>query len=226
VSKALGLVEVRGYVAAVEAADSALKAANVTLIGLEKIKGGITTIKIIGDVGAVKAAVDAARASVESLGTFRTAHVIPRVDSQVEDLFFEGHKKSQEVSIESSSEKRDTKDKEKTETPVKKKEEALVKKKVETSEVGIVEKVTEEKSEAKEEAKEENKEVEPQINNIEEIKKNDFKDNIDYNSMKVEELRRLVRILKIPNMTNKQIKFAKKDVLIKTILEYNKAGEK
>ncbi|WP_346884767.1 BMC domain-containing protein [Clostridium sp. UBA4395] len=221
-SKALGLVEVRGYVAAVEAADSALKAANVTLIGLEKIKGGITTIKIIGDVGAVKAAVDAARASVESLGTFRTAHVIPRVDSQVEDLFFEGHKKSQEVSIESSSEKRDTKDKEKTETPVKKKEEALVKKKVETSEVGIVEKFTEEKSEAKEE----NKEVEPQINNIEEIKKNDFKHNIDYNSMKVEELRRLVRTLKIPNMTNKQIKFAKKDVLIKTILEYNKAGEK
>ncbi|HBA02486.1 MAG TPA: hypothetical protein DCW51_00060, partial [Clostridium sp.] len=71
-----------------------------------------------------------------------------------------------------------------------------------------------------------NKEVEPQINNIEEIKKNDFKDNIDYNSMKVEELRRLVRTLKIPNMTNKQIKFAKKDVLIKTILEYNKAGEK
>lgn len=218
-SKALGLVEVRGYVAAVEAADSALKAANVTLIGLEKIKGGITTIKIIGDVGAVKAAVDAARASVESLGTFRTAHVIPRVDSQVEDLFFEGHKKSQEVSIESSSEKRDTKDKEKTETPVKKKEEALVKEKVEPSELGIIEKATEE-------IKEKNKEVEPQINNIEEIKKNDFKDNIDYNSMKVEELRRLVRTLKIPNMTNKQIKFAKKDVLIKTILEYNKAGEK
>lgn len=218
-SKALGLVEVRGYVAAVEAADSALKAANVTLIGLEKIKGGITTIKIIGDVGAVKAAVDAARASVESLGTFRTAHVIPRVDSQVEDLFFEGHKKSQEVSIESSSEKSDTKDKEKTETPVNKKEEALVKEKVEPSELGIIEKATEE-------TKEKNKEVEPQINNIEEIKKNDFKDNIDYNSMKVEELRRLVRTLKIPNMTNKQIKFAKKDVLIKTILEYNKAGEK
>jgi len=222
VSKALGLVEVRGYVAAVEAADSALKAANVTLIGLEKIKGGITTIKIIGDVGAVKAAVDAAKASVESLGTFRTAHVIPRVDSQVEDLFFERHKKSQEVSIESYSEKSDTKDKEKIETQVKKKEEALVKEKVETSEVEIVEKVTEEKSEAKEETKEE----EPQINNIEEIVKNDFKDHIDFNSMKVEELRRLVRTLKIPNMTNKQIKFAKKDVLIKTILEYNKAGEK
>ncbi len=221
-SKALGLVEVRGYVAAVEAADSALKAANVTLIGLEKIKGGITTIKIIGDVGAVKAAVDAAKASVESLGTFRTAHVIPRVDSQVEDLFFERHKKSQEVSIESYSEKSDTKDKEKIETQVKKKEEALVKEKVETSEVEIVEKVTEEKSEAKEETKEE----EPQINNIEEIVKNDFKDHIDFNSMKVEELRRLVRTLKIPNMTNKQIKFAKKDVLIKTILEYNKAGEK
>jgi microcompartment protein CcmL/EutN len=222
VSKALGLVEVRGYVAAVEAADSALKAANVTLIGLEKIRGGITTIKIIGDVGAVKAAVDAAKASVESLGTFRTAHVIARVDSQVEDLFFEEHKKSQEVSIESSNEKSDTKDKEKTETPVKRKEEALDNEEVETSEVGIIEKVTEEKSKVKEETKE----VEPEKNKVEEIKKNDFKDQLDYNSMKVEELRRLVRTLKIPNMTNKQIKFAKKDVLIKTILEYNKAGEK
>lgn len=213
-SKALGLVEVRGYVAAVEAADSALKAANVTLIGLEKIKGGITTIKITGDVGSVKAAVDAARASVESLGTFRTAHVIPRADSQVQNLFFEGHKNSQEVSIESSSEKSDSKDKEKIEAPDKKN--------VETSEVGIVEKVTKEKSEVKEETKE----VEAQINKIEETIKNDFKDHIDYNSMKVEELRRLVRTLKIPNMTNKQIKFAKKDVLIKTILEYDKAGEK
>jgi len=222
VSKALGLVEVRGYVAAVEAADSALKAANVTLIGLEKIKGGITTIKITGDVGAVKAAVDAARASVESLGTFRTAHVIPRVDSQVQNLFFEGHKKSQEISIESSSEKSDSKDKEKIEAPDKKKAEASDKEKMETSEVRIVEKVTKEKSEVKEETKE----VEPQINKIEENIKNDFKDHIDYNSMKVEELRRLVRTLKIPNMTNKQIKFAKKDVLIKTILEYNKAGEK
>ncbi|WP_346912515.1 BMC domain-containing protein [Clostridium sp.] len=221
-SKALGLVEVRGYVAAVEAADSALKAANVTLIGLEKIKGGITTIKITGDVGAVKAAVDAARASVESLGTFRTAHVIPRVDSQVQNLFFEGHKKSQEISIESSSEKSDSKDKEKIEAPDKKKAEASDKEKMETSEVRIVEKVTKEKSEVKEETKE----VEPQINKIEENIKNDFKDHIDYNSMKVEELRRLVRTLKIPNMTNKQIKFAKKDVLIKTILEYNKAGEK
>ncbi len=221
-SKALGLVEVRGYVAAVEAADSALKAANVTLIGLEKIRGGITTIKIIGDVGAVKAAVDAAKASVENLGTFRTAHVIARVDSQVEDLFFEEHKKSQEVSIESSNEKSDTKDKEKTETPVKRKEEALDNEEVETSEVGIIEKVTEEKSKVKEETKE----VEPEKNKVEEIKKNDFKDQLDYNSMKVEELRRLVRTLKIPNMTNKQIKFAKKDVLIKTILEYNKAGEK
>jgi len=222
VSKALGLVEVRGYVAAVEAADSALKAANVTLIGLEKIKGGITTIKVTGDVGAVKAAVDAARASVESLGTFRTAHVIPRVDSQVQNLFFEGHKKSQEVSIESSSKKSDSEDNEKIEASNKKKVEALDKEKVETSEVGIVEKVTKEKSEVKEETKE----VEPQINKIEETIKNDFEDHIDYNSMKVEELRRLVRTLKIPNMTNKQIKFAKKDVLINTILEYNKAGEK
>ncbi|MEG1255886.1 BMC domain-containing protein [Clostridium sp.] len=200
-SKALGLVEVRGYVAAVEAADSALKAANVTLIGLEKIKGGITTIKITGDVGAVKAAVDAAQASVEKLGTFRTAHVIPRVDAQVQELFFEKKSETKEEiskSLSSKSEKEiNTDSNEKTESPVqatKTKEEIIVQNKPETKANKI---------------------------NIEESK-----GEIDYNSMKVEELRRLVRSLEIPNMTNKQIKFAKKDVLVKTILEYNKAGEK
>ena len=209
-SKALGLVEVRGYVAAVEAADSALKAANVTLIGLEKIKGGITTIKITGDVGAVKAAVDAAAASVETLGTFRAAHVIPRVDLQVQDLFFEGKKNSQEVSIKSSNEKQVSEDE----------------KKSEASKVKVEEPVKNEKSEPKEDIEIVEVEEELENNKIEEHTKNDSEEQIDYNSMKVEELRRLVRTLKIPNMTNKQIKFAKKDVLIKAILEYNKAGEK
>ena len=203
-SRALGLVEVRGYVAAVEAADSALKAANVTLIGLEKIKGGITTIKITGDVGAITAAVDAAKASVEGLGTFRTAHIIPRIDLQVQDLFFEKHKNSQESSTVSSDENNISKDDEKVEEP----------------KVKIVEPVKE-----KSESKEETKEIEPQSKKIEESMKNNSKEHIDYSSMKVEELRRLVRTLRIPNMTNKQIKFAKKDVLIKAILEYNEAGE-
>lgn len=208
-SKALGLVEVRGYVAAVEAADSALKAANVTLIGLEKIKGGITTIKITGDVGAVKAAVDAAVASVESLGTFRAAHVIPRVDSQVQDLFFEGRKSAQEVSMESSNEEI-LGNEEEIEVPRVKIEEPVKEKKSEPKKVNEI---------VKKEEKLENSKAEEQIENAAEETKN-------YNSMKVEELRRLVRTLKIPNMTNKQIKFAKKDVLIKAILEYNKAGEK
>ncbi|MEG2288876.1 MAG: BMC domain-containing protein [Clostridium sp.] len=200
-SKALGLVEVRGYVAAVEAADSALKAANVTLIGLEKIKGGITTIKITGDVGAVKAAVDAAKASVEKLGTFRTAHVIPRVDSQVQELFFEKKPEVKEEiskSLSSKNEKEVIKDfDEKTKSPV-------------------------QETKTKEETIVENK-PEPKANKI---NVEGSKNEIDYNAMKVEELRRLVRSLQIPNMTNKQIKFAKKDVLVKTILEYNKAGEK
>ncbi len=77
----------------------------------------------------------------------------------------------------------------------------------------------------KSENKKETKEIEPQSEKIEESMKNNSKEHIDYSSMKVEELRRLVRTLRIPNMTNKQIKFAKKDVLIKAILEYNEAGE-
>ena len=85
-SKALGLVEVRGYVAAVEAADSALKAANVTLIGLEKIKGGITTIKITGDVGAVKAATEVGGSAASKLGELVAVHVIPRPHTDVEKI--------------------------------------------------------------------------------------------------------------------------------------------
>ena len=75
---ALGMIETYGYLAAVEALDSALKAANVSLVDVTKVKGGLVTVMVEGDVGAVKAAIDASAAAAERVGTVVSVHVIPR----------------------------------------------------------------------------------------------------------------------------------------------------
>lgn len=77
--EALGLIEVIGLLAAVEAADTGLKSANVSLVGLENASGAYFTVKFCGDVGAVQAAVISARVSAEKVGTVVSAHVIPRM---------------------------------------------------------------------------------------------------------------------------------------------------
>lgn len=77
--EALGLIEVIGLLAAVEAADTGLKSANVSLVGLENARGAYFTVKFCGDVGAVQAAVISARVSAEKVGTVVSAHVIPRM---------------------------------------------------------------------------------------------------------------------------------------------------
>lgn len=82
-TESLGLIEVIGYPPAVEAADAALKAANVKLGALTRVDGGIVTVQILGDVGAVKAAVDAGASAASRIGTVRAAHVIPRLDSSL-----------------------------------------------------------------------------------------------------------------------------------------------
>jgi len=76
--KALGMIEVYGYLAAVEALDSALKAANVSLTDVIRVKGGLVTVLVNGEVGAVKAAMDDSAAAVERVGTVVSVHVIPR----------------------------------------------------------------------------------------------------------------------------------------------------
>ena len=76
--QALGMIEVDGYLTAVEALDSALKAANVSRLGVEKVRGGLVTVLVEGDVGAVKAAMDASAAAAERVGTVISVHVIPR----------------------------------------------------------------------------------------------------------------------------------------------------
>jgi len=81
---ALGMIETKGLVGAVEAADAMVKAANVYLIGKEYIGGGLVTVMVRGDVGAVKAATDAGAAAAQRVGELISVHVIPRPHSEVE----------------------------------------------------------------------------------------------------------------------------------------------
>ena len=83
---ALGMIETRGLVGAVEAADAMVKAADVTLIGSEYIGGGFVTVMVRGGVGAVKAAVDAGAAAAKRVGGLVSVHVIPRPHAEVEAI--------------------------------------------------------------------------------------------------------------------------------------------
>ena len=84
--EAVGLVETRGLVAAIEAADSMVKAADVTLVGSEKIGSGLVTIMVRGDVGAVKAATEVGAQAAGKLGELVAVHVIPRPHGDVEKI--------------------------------------------------------------------------------------------------------------------------------------------
>ena len=86
VQQALGMVETRGLTAAIEAADAMLKAANVELVGTEKIGSGLVTVMVRGDVGAVKSAVEAGGANAAKLGELVATHVIPRPHNDVERI--------------------------------------------------------------------------------------------------------------------------------------------
>lgn len=85
---ALGLIETRGLIGAIEAADAATKAADVELLGRERADAGLMTIKIRGDVAAVRAAVDAGAAAAQRVGELVSVHVIPRPDDETEILIF------------------------------------------------------------------------------------------------------------------------------------------
>jgi len=102
-NSALGLIETYGYVSAVEAADAALKAADVKLVNLVKVRGGIVTLTLEGEVAAVKAAVDAGSASAERIGTLLSSHVIARLDEEVWAIVETGKAMEQEISPEHSS---------------------------------------------------------------------------------------------------------------------------
>ena len=85
-SEALGMIETRGLIGSIEAADAMVKAANVTLIGKVHVGGGLVTVMVRGDVGAVKAATDAGAAATQRVGELISVHVIPRPHVEVESI--------------------------------------------------------------------------------------------------------------------------------------------
>lgn len=93
-SKALGMIETKGLIGSFEAADAMVKAANVEIVKQEMIDGGIVTVFISGDVGAVTAAVEAGEAAAARVGELLAAHVIPRPDDEVAKLFEQQAKKA------------------------------------------------------------------------------------------------------------------------------------
>ena len=86
-AKAMGMIETKGLIGSIEAADAMVKAANVEILKQEMIDGGIVTILVEGDVGAVQAAVDAGKSAASRVGELVAAHVIPRPDEHVAKMF-------------------------------------------------------------------------------------------------------------------------------------------
>lgn len=86
--EAIGLIEVIGYVAAIEASDACLKSANVNIVRIDKVGAGIVTLTICGDVGAVKSALEAGEMAASRVGTLRASHIIPRIHNEVTDILF------------------------------------------------------------------------------------------------------------------------------------------
>lgn len=85
-SEALGMIETKGLIGAIEAADAMVKAANVVLVGKELVGGGLVTVLVRGDVGAVKASTDAGAAAAQRVGELVSVHVIPRPHVEVETI--------------------------------------------------------------------------------------------------------------------------------------------
>lgn len=90
-TNSLGMIETKGLVGAIEAADAMVKAANVMLVGKEQIGSGLVTVMVRGDVGAVKAATDAGASAAERVGELIAVHVIPRPHTEVDNILPHGH---------------------------------------------------------------------------------------------------------------------------------------
>ena len=197
--QALGMIEVYGYLTAVEALDSALKAANVSRLGVEKVRGGLVTVLVEGDVGAVKAAMDASAAAAERVGTVISVHVIPRPADDVTRML-KGGKEPEEPTPPTSPEPEEPSEPEISSEP-----DTLS----EPESPAEPEAPAEPESEP---AKAEEAEKAPQDVTVEEMQ-----------TMGVDALRRLARALEIKNMTRAEIRFAKKQELIQKITEFKES---
>ncbi|MCX0387974.1 BMC domain-containing protein [Clostridium perfringens] len=251
--KALGLIEFIGYVPAICAADTALKAASVDLIGIEKVTGGIVTVKITGDVDAVQAAVESAQNYASRIGSLRSSHVIPRLDDEVENLLMNSKSSEEEIQEEIQELEEDIKEvceeirEEITETIIEEtesKEESLQEDVVEyvknvNDEIEeISEKIEGEShldeievfeiSQNKESSKESLEEViiKPELteDKTTENKEADSIDIKEISKMSVKELRKKIKSLNI-NITSNKLKSLKKKDLVDILLKYNEEGD-
>ncbi len=202
--KALGMIETYGLVAAVEALDSALKAANVSLADMVRVKGGRVTVLVEGDVAAVKAAIDASQAAAERVGSVANVHVIPRPDPSVGQMLAggQGSFRREKNPSEPESEESPVQTEIRYETPE------------ETPEIREEpEKVSKETSE-----KIQKEEPQPESEGFTETPKPVTREGLKKKS--VAKLRSLARELKLPGMTSKDICFAKKQQLIDAIISF------
>lgn len=217
--KALGMIEVYGYLTAVEALDSALKAANVTRLDVVKVRGGLVTVLVEGDVGAVKAAMDASAAAAERIGTVVSVHVIPRPASDVERMLKGpgGGSKADPPKAEPEPKEPEPKEPEpeelKAEEPEAEQPEADLE--PETPEPEPEPEAPEPEKPAQaampEPAEPERK---PEAGKAAAVTPEEMK------AMSVDGLRRLARELEIPSMTRAEIRYAKKQELIQKITEF------
>ena len=202
--KALGMIETYGLVAAVEALDSALKAANVSLADMVRVKGGRVTVLVEGDVAAVKAAIDASQAAAGRVGSVVNVHVIPRPAPSVRQMLaggqgsFRREKNPSEPESEESPVQTEIRYATPEETPEIREE---------------PEKVSKETSE-----KIQKEEPQPESEEFTETPKPVTREGLEKKS--VAKLRSLARELKLPGMTSKDICFAKKQQLIDAIISF------
>lgn len=203
--QALGLVEVRGYLGAIVAADAALKAANVSLVNIEPVKAGLNTVHLVGDVGAIKAAVDAGVGALEGLDCYLGSHVIPRPDTQVEILF------SKKKVVDEVVEKQENT----FATP----EEVV-------ESVSVIEENTEVNNEetVKEDVVSETTNQVEETTQVESTKVEEHASSKGYtfeelDKLKVVELRKIAYRRSKIGLTKKEIKFANKQTLIKALLK-------
>lgn len=209
--KALGMIEVYGRIAAIEGLDSALKAANVSLVNMVKVGGGFTSVFIEGDVGAVKAAIDAAKTAADRVGSLVSSHVIPRPDQSVRDLLNMNQPLSSnnQESIEKEADKKNADN--------------------------LTEKKHILKNESRKDDFSHNKDDDGEKKELDTIIANKLQDNVNaaandakydkYEALTVAELRKVARNIEALDLTKQEIKFAKKKELLDAIIKAIKKQE-
>ena len=221
VEKALGLIEVRGFLGAIVVADAALKAANVSLLNVETVKSGLNTVQLVGDVSAVRSAVEAAVEIAQEQPYYLHSHVIARLDSQTDSILIPIRKEeSKEVSkVETTSsveesESNDLDSLEITEVSL----EPLVSEVEETS----VEEISVEETSVEETSVEEI--VSDIVSDIVVEEENSTEEHLKYSEeelkkFKVVELRSIAYREDKVDLSKKEIKFANKQLLIQALLK-------